>query len=77
MIHDENGNVAMVYYQPIPGLHGGYYFDCQHGVSLAWVKPSDVQSLLDERGGCCGGGRQVIFPAPNQEVVNVWRTGDR
>lgn len=76
MIHDENGNVALVYYQPVPGLYGGYYFDVKHGISLSWVPEAVVNGLLAIRGGCCGSQRQVIFPA-NQEHVNVWSSGER
>lgn len=76
MIKNEAGQVAMVYYQPAPGLREGYYFDVQHGVCMAWVNPQDVGRLLAVRAGCCGGQRQAIFPA-NQEQVNVFTTGDR
>ncbi len=76
MITNETGQIAMVYYQPAPGLREGYYFDVRHGVCMAWVNPNDVGRLLAVRGGCCGGQRQVIYPA-NQEQVNVFTTGDR
>lgn len=74
MIKNENGEVAMVYYQPIPGVRGGYYFDVKHGVSLAWVNPNSVGSLLAERAGCCGSTRQAIHPA-NENEVSVWSEG--
>lgn len=71
MITNENNEVAMVYHQPAPGLYGGYYFDVRRGVALAWVPKEAVNGLLAIRGGCCGGQKQVIFPA-NQDHVNLW-----
>lgn len=74
MITNEAGQVAMVYYQPIPGLREGYFFDVKHGVAMSWVNPQDVGRLLAVRAGCCGGQRQAIFPA-NANQVSVWSDG--
>ena len=67
---------AMYYYSPIPKMVGKYYFDVKHGVSLSWVSPEDVASLLAVRGGCCGGQRQVVFLA-NDAQIQMYNTGDR
>ena len=59
-----DGKVVVMYYQPIPKyLRVGateYVFDCQHGVSLAFVSEAEVQPMLDFLGGCCDHKRHVI-----------------
>jgi len=80
MITNDAGQAAMVYYQPIPKLIElssikSYYFDVKYGVSLAWVDPTDVDTLLSIKGGCCGGQRQVVYPA-NENQFKMFSTGD-
>jgi hypothetical protein len=66
------------YFQPMPKyLKIGakeYIFDCQHGVSLAFVDESDVPSLLRAEGGCCGGKRKIVTLA-SQVVYSHWLDG--
>ena len=76
---NEQGQVALCYYQPIPKLielttGKGYYFDCQHSVSLSWVDPQDVPALLALRGGCCGQVTPLCHEAGEMEV-KVFQTG--
>jgi len=80
MIKDENGKVYIRYYQPVPKyvIVAGkeYVCDVRYAVSMLLVEESEVQPLLDAVGGCCGGTRK-IFSLPNQEVVNIYLTGNR
>ena len=60
--------VVMRYTQPVPklvriGADVQVYFDCQYGISLAFVDEETVPALLGFRGGCCGGKKQIFFPA--------------
>ena len=75
-----DGLVVLRYYQPIPKqikVDTKYYvFDCQHGVSLAFVEEVDVPTLLAHLGGCCGGKRKDIALA-SEAAYTHWRTGDR
>lgn len=70
--------MALYYYQPIPKMvkvNGkSVYFDCQHGISLAFVDTSDVPALLSALGGCCGGKRQIIYLATEVQYRH-WKDG--
>jgi hypothetical protein len=72
------GRVAVRYAQPIPKLiqigSERYYFDCQYGVSLAFVDEADVPTLLNHKGGCCGGQKLVITLA-SPAVYSHWLDG--
>jgi hypothetical protein len=71
--------VALCYFQPIPRLienvNGhAYFFDVQHSVSLCWVEPSDVDTLLGLHGGCCGRHTPLCHRA-NELEIKVFETG--
>ncbi len=74
-----DGKVALFFKQPIPKLikvgASQYYFDCKFGVSLAFVEEADVPSLLGFLGGCCGGGKHVIFLASANQYSH-WINGN-
>jgi hypothetical protein len=75
----EANKVALVYYQPIPRLienvNGhSYYFNPEWSVSLCWVLPEDVDTLLSIRGGCCGQHKQICHRATENEI-KVFETG--
>ncbi len=78
-VYNENGLVALRYFQPAPKLvslgQNRYYFDCQHGLSLAFVPEADVPPLLSHLGGCCGGKKQIIFLA-SQVQYEHWKSGN-
>lgn len=70
--------IAMVYYQPIPKMievhNRKYIFDCRFGVAMIFVSEMEVAPLLNFKGGCCGGQRQVVFLA-NQAQYSHWLNG--
>lgn len=74
-----DGLVAIRYYQPMPKLvqvgSEQYYFDCRHGVSLAFVPEVVVPISLEVMGGCCGGKKKVITLA-TQAVYQHWLDGN-
>lgn len=73
-----NEKVVVRYSQPVPKLikidSKSYYFDCQYGVSLAFVDEADVPALLNFLGGCCGKKQHVISLA-SQAVYSHWTDG--
>lgn len=72
------GKVALFYYQPIPKMvkvgSKSVFFDCQHGISLAFVDDAEVIPLLSVTGGCCGNKRQIIYLATEVQYKH-WRDG--
>jgi len=79
MFKTPEGKVVVIYYQPMPkrvNVQGiEIYFDCQHGLSLAFVDESQVAPMLAFKGGCCGGKRQVIYLATEVQYKH-WLDGN-
>jgi len=73
-----DGKIAMFYKNPMPKAIGVgdkvHIFSCEHGVSLAFVDESEVQPLLDFRGGCCNKRQQVVFLA-TETLYQHWLHG--
>lgn len=78
MVKNDDGKVAMVYYMPMPKTVSlgdkNIFFDCQHGISMAFVDEADTPPLLDYLGGCCGGKKHVIFLASEVQYAH-WKDG--
>lgn len=78
-VYTPDGKVALTYYQPIPklvSLQGkSVYFDCQYGISMAFVDEGDVEPLLSVLGGCCGGKKTIIHLA-SQVQYEHWKNGN-
>jgi len=77
-IYNEAGKVAIRYFQPVPKMvrlgAESIYFDCQHGISMAFVDENIVPQLLAFRGGCCGQKQQVMFEASEVQYSH-WKDG--
>jgi hypothetical protein len=76
MIKNEQGQVALVYRQPIP-RHvevGGvvYFFDVKRAVSLAWVNEEHLGKILSLTKVCCGGNVRNLYNYATPSQVNVW-----
>lgn len=73
-----DNKVAVWYFMPMPkAIKIGEkvtVFQCEHGVSMAFVDENDVQPLLDYKGGCCGKSRQVVFLA-TPVLYSHWKDG--
>lgn len=67
----------IVYYQPIQKLvrvqDERYVFVVRRNISLAYIDPEHVQSILDMRGGCCGQSRTGIFREATEQEIRLWK----
>ncbi len=74
-----DGKVVVQYYQPVPKYIktpvGEVVFDCQHGISLAFVDEPLANSLIQYQGGCCGGKRFVVSLA-SEVIYQHWLHGN-
>jgi len=74
---NSNGEVALRYMRggqklfQGKGLSQGYVFIPKANISLAWVKPEDVEKMYRIKRGCCGSEKRVIFPA-TEDAVRQW-----
>lgn len=75
-IYNEAGEVAVRYYQPTDKMvqlsNGHRYAFRVRRVSIAWIKPEDLQEVLRIPYGCCGQKMQGAFFLPNQLSVDMW-----
>jgi hypothetical protein len=77
MVTNEAGDVAIRYYQTtgryvqLPNHHE-YVFVSKRNICLAWVKPEDVDKVLEITKTCCGGNRNKVFFPATQQQVNIW-----
>lgn len=72
-IINQDGNVAIGYYQPVFKIvklrSGKEYNFTNNYVSLAWVKPEDVDEVLKIPYGCCGAQKAGAFFLANANYV--------
>jgi hypothetical protein len=78
-VYTPEGKVVIRYEQPMPkavqlSKDNVIVFDCQHGVSLAFVNENIVPQLLAVKGGCCGGQHQIITLA-SEVAYSHWQNG--
>jgi hypothetical protein len=78
MVTDADGNVAVRYYQNSPktiqvnGRTYNFVFQNKY-VTMAWVLPEDVDTVLAITHKCCpGSGPKHIFRLASQQEVNLW-----
>jgi hypothetical protein len=73
---NENGQVAVKYYQPVPQVikvNGRtYVFSVNKSLSIAWVEPEDVNAILNITKVCCGGQRNKVFRLEHETHVKRW-----
>jgi len=79
MITNENGDVAIRYYQTLPHTVGigsnpktEYAFVVQHNICLSWVKPEHVDQILGITKQCCGNNRKHVYFLAEQRHVDIW-----
>jgi len=74
-IINTEGWVLVRYYQPIQKMitvgKNSYVFVPRYNLSCCWIRPDDVAGVLEIRGGCCGGSRQVFFLV-NEANARLW-----
>lgn len=74
---DENGWVAMHFFQELPKrvqMPDGtmYQFVPKANISIAFVRPEHVEEVLKHKHRCCGGNVNVAFRFPNLHNVRLW-----
>ena len=84
MITNGQNEVALKFYQPqarvlVPAnttpTQTDYVFLCKANITLAWVKPEDVDNLLARKKTCCGGNQRPRFLHANEDDVRRWTNG--
>lgn len=79
----EDGWVAVQHYTSNPATvmvestGNVYSFVPQHNVSMAWVRPEDVNSILAVQARICCGKMRNKFLYASQINVCLWLTGER
>ncbi len=87
VIKNEQGEVAIAYYQPaeayvdgsrVPSGRG-YAFRTERAVCMAWVDPRDVAEILSITKVCsaCGNKSRKLFAYATPGQVSIWATGRR
>jgi hypothetical protein len=55
-----------------------YSFVPKHNVSLAWIRPEDLDSILAiQEKVCCGNNKALKFHLASQINTCLWETGER
>ncbi len=77
MITNASGEIAITYYQPTGkyirlGNGHEYVFRTTRDVCLAWIRPEDVEAILQVVRECCGGSKHKICRYSSQQEVNIW-----
>ena len=81
MVTDENGNVAIQHHNAnganvhMDATGHDYIWDARYNVSLAWVRPEDVDAILAVRTQVCCGRSGAKFLIANDLNVKIWQTG--
>jgi len=72
----ENDSIPLVYYQCVQKLvtirKKQYVFTIKYNISLAYVEPEHVDSILNMRGGCCGSRKRGIFRRATEQEIRIW-----
>lgn len=76
MVKNEQGQIALVYYQPIPQTvrvnSFVYPFVIKNTISMAWVNEEHVPNILGITKSCCGGNTKNVFHYASDGQVRVW-----
>lgn len=83
MITNDQGQVALKYYQPAQVLSQAtpsgkdYVFIPRASISMAWVEAEDVENLLARKAGCNCGGKQKkqAYTYASEDDTRRWTNG--
>ena len=79
MITNEQGQVAIKYYQTIPHIlrTGGkeYAFVVRARLCMAWIDASQVDKVLQIKKNCCGNNSKTVYSYANEQTINIWTNG--
>lgn len=75
-IVNENGDVAMRYYQNTGKLvkvgSAEYLFRTLNNMCIAWVKPEHISGVVAIKRNCCGNRVAQQFFLANEMQVRIW-----
>lgn len=75
-VYDENGNIAVAYYQTIPQVvkvrGSTYLFTVKANICLAFVAPEHVEAVLGITKECCNGTHHATFHLPSLINAKRW-----
>ena len=76
MITNENGDVAVCYYQTTPKVirvnENEYAFVVQANNCLSWIQKQDVVAMLKITKVCCGGSKKKVCRLASDADVRRW-----
>lgn len=79
MITNDQGQVAIKYYQTIPHVLrvGGkeYAFVVKARICMAWIDAGNVNTVLSVKKNCCGNNSKTVYSYANEQTVNIWANG--
>ena len=79
MITNDQGQVAIKYYQAIPHVlrAGGkeYAFVVRAKLCMAWIDAQNVDTVLQVKKKCCGNNSKTVYSYATDQVVNIWTNG--
>lgn len=76
MIPNGSGQVAFVYFQPIPNtlqVRGKTYnFAVHRGISFCWIDEEDAGDVSKIMKVCCGNSAKEVYRPATEAQVRVW-----
>ena len=79
MIRNENGDVAVCYYQTTPKVirvnDYEYAFVVKANVCLSWIHEQDVVAMLKITKTCCGGNAKKVCRLASEADARRWTVG--
>lgn len=79
MITNEQGQVAIKYYQTIPHVLqvGGkeYAFVVRARLCISWIPQEYANTVLAIKKRCCGNNSKSVYSYATEQMVNIWTNG--
>lgn len=79
MITNEQGQVAIKYYQTRPHVLkvGGkeYAFVVRARLCMTWIDANHIDTVLQIKKNCCGNNSRTVYSYATEQVVNIWTKG--
>ena len=76
---EQDGKVAIAYYQTIPHViqvNGNEYaFVVKADICMAWILLDDYQQVLSITKTCCGNQKRTVYRFANESDVRRWTNG--
>lgn len=73
---NENGEIAVAYYQTIPHVlevhKKEYAFVVKRNICMAWINPEDIDAVLGVVKTCCGNQRRTVYRLEHETHVKRW-----